>query len=113
MSINRPQKLVGRRNIDNLLLCKEASDTNSGKLDGGESENIGSTDPSLNADCFDTHKSTVQGVEDVNPLDSLKLASIMKKVILQVDLVFSFNFFTSYLSRTVLLQLYVCLRAVD
>ncbi|XP_023550043.1 uncharacterized protein LOC111808351 isoform X1 [Cucurbita pepo subsp. pepo] len=81
LSINRPQKLVGRRNIDNLLLCKEASDTNSGKLDGGESENIGSTDPSLNADCFDTHKSTVQGVEDVNPLDSLKLASIMKKLI--------------------------------
>ncbi|CAK9327729.1 unnamed protein product [Citrullus colocynthis] len=81
LSINRPQKLVGRRNIDSLLLCPEASDTNSGKLDDGELEDIGSADPSLNAACVDTQKSTVQGVEDVNPLDSLKFASIMKKLI--------------------------------
>ncbi|XP_022141727.1 uncharacterized protein LOC111012014 isoform X3 [Momordica charantia] len=81
LSVNRPQKLVGRRNIDNLLLCKEASDTNSGKLGDGELEDIGSTDLSLNADSVGTHKSTIQGVEDVNPLDSLKFASIMKKLI--------------------------------
>ncbi|XP_011655203.1 uncharacterized protein LOC101212864 isoform X2 [Cucumis sativus] len=81
LSINRPHKLVGRRNIDSLLLCKEASDTNSGKLDDGELEDTGSADPNLNAACVDAQKSTVQGVEDLNPLDSLKFASIMKKLI--------------------------------
>lgn len=93
LSINRPQKLAGRRNSDNLLLCKEASDTNSEKLDDGELEDIGSTAPSLNADCVDTHKSTVQGVEDANPLDSLKFASIMKKASLQI----SFSFLKEFL----------------
>ncbi|XP_023518349.1 uncharacterized protein LOC111781857 isoform X1 [Cucurbita pepo subsp. pepo] len=83
LSVNRPQKLVGRRNIDNLLLCKDASDSNPGKLDDGKLEDKGSAYPSLNADsdCVDTHKCTVQGVEDVNPLDSLKFATIMKKLI--------------------------------
>lgn len=98
LSINRPQKLVGRRNIDSLLLCPEASDTNSGKLDDGELEDIGSADPSLNAACVDTQKSTVQEVEDVNPLDSLKFASIMKKASLSILFFPVYYFLTCILS---------------
>lgn len=92
LSINRPQKLVGRRNIDSLLLCKEASDTNSGKLDDGELEDTGSADPNSNAACVDSQKSTVQGVEDLNPLDSLKFASIMKKASFVNLFCFCFSF---------------------
>lgn len=111
LSVNRPQKLVGRRNIDNLLLCKDASDSNPGKLDDGKLEDKGSAYPSLNADsdCVDTHKCTVQGVEDVNPLDSLKFATIMKKASLQI----SVSSFMDFLSRIIVLKLYVYLLAVD